>query len=66
MASTSASWNRGDTQPDLSAMAVADTKTITGKKATSATMRKLCASRQGKSFEFRSVKPSQYIITRSA
>lgn len=66
MADTTASWNKGDAQPDLSAMAVADTKTITGKKATSANMRKLCRARQGKKFQFRSVKPSQYVVTRSA
>jgi hypothetical protein len=66
MASTTASWNKGDTQPSLAAMAVNDTKTITGKKATAASMRKITASRQGKTFDFRSTRPSQYIVTRIA
>lgn len=66
MASTTANWNRGDTQPSLAAMAVSDTKTITGTKSTSANMRKLCRARQGKTFEFRSTRPKQYVVTRTA
>lgn len=64
MASTTASWNKGDSQPSLSAMAVDDTKTITGTKATSANMRKITAGRSGKKFNFRSTRPKQFIVTR--
>ena len=64
MASTSASWARGDSAPSLAAMDVSDTKTITGSHVTSANMRKLCKARQGKKFQFRTTRPAQYIVTR--
>jgi|CXWL01.1.fsa_nt_gi hypothetical protein len=72
MASTSASFNKGGkglkkqdaNLPSLAAMAVNDTKTITGAKMTMMAVRKLCASRQGKLFTFRRASRHQYVITR--
>ncbi len=73
MANTTASFNRGGkglkkqdaNLPSLAAMSVNDTKTITGKKMTMASVRKLCRGRQGKTFTYRRSGRGQYVITRT-
>ena len=72
MASTSASFNKGGkglkkqdaNLPSLAAMAVNDTKTITGPKMTMMAVRKLCGARSGKLFTYRRSGRKQYVVTR--
>lgn len=50
--------------PSLAAMAVNDTKQVSGKKVTMAAVRKLCGARSGKDFTYRRTGRQAYEIKR--